>query len=124
MVVVGTGPRLLNHVFTLDPTIDVRSPFTPALGLKIAPNALLTSKVPVVSTSAKAANAIGSSSCLYLIVTQVVTSISIHDDSFRVDLPCRFISFLSFLPCATNGLDVQVLVSVLLVTVWNYSHNY
>jgi hypothetical protein len=35
----SAGPQLLNHVFSVDPTADVRGPFTPALGLRIAPNA-------------------------------------------------------------------------------------
>jgi len=35
----STGPRLLNHVSTFDPTADIRSPFTPDLGVQIAPRA-------------------------------------------------------------------------------------
>lgn len=35
----STGPRLLNHTPFADPTADVRGPFTPALGLRIAPKA-------------------------------------------------------------------------------------
>ena len=34
-----TGPRLLNHVSVFDPTADMRSPFTPDLGVQIAPRA-------------------------------------------------------------------------------------
>ncbi|KAG9092753.1 hypothetical protein FS749_015458, partial [Ceratobasidium sp. UAMH 11750] len=33
----SSGAQLLNYVSTLDPTADLRSPFTPALGLQIAP---------------------------------------------------------------------------------------
>ena len=33
------GPQLLKHVSSIDPTADARSPFTPALGLQIAPKA-------------------------------------------------------------------------------------
>jgi hypothetical protein len=33
----STGPRLLNHVPSVDPTADIRIPFTPALGVQIAP---------------------------------------------------------------------------------------
>lgn len=33
------GPPLLDHVSSVDPTADVRAPFTPALGLQIAPKA-------------------------------------------------------------------------------------
>jgi len=32
-----TRPQLLDHVSSVDPTVDVRVPFTPALGLQIAP---------------------------------------------------------------------------------------
>ena len=32
----STGPQLLNHVLSVDPTTDIRSPFTPALGVQIA----------------------------------------------------------------------------------------
>ena len=35
----SAGPKLLNHVPTVDPTADIRSPFTPALGVQIAPEA-------------------------------------------------------------------------------------
>ncbi|KAF8837533.1 hypothetical protein BDN67DRAFT_185210 [Paxillus ammoniavirescens] len=35
----SAGPQLLNHVPSIDPTADVRSPFTSALGLQIAPKA-------------------------------------------------------------------------------------
>ncbi|KAH9948859.1 hypothetical protein B0H21DRAFT_882225 [Amylocystis lapponica] len=31
------GPQLLDHVSSVNPTVDVRVPFTPALGLQIAP---------------------------------------------------------------------------------------
>ncbi|KAH9172465.1 hypothetical protein EDB89DRAFT_2242911 [Lactarius sanguifluus] len=31
------GPQLLDHTFSIDPTADLRSPFTPALGVQIAP---------------------------------------------------------------------------------------
>ncbi|KAL5478231.1 hypothetical protein ACEPAI_2415 [Sanghuangporus weigelae] len=34
-----SGPQLLDHVSSVDPTADVRGPFTPALGLQIAPKA-------------------------------------------------------------------------------------
>ena len=30
------GPRLLDHTLSIDPTVDIRSPFTPTLGLKIS----------------------------------------------------------------------------------------
>ena len=33
----STGPQLLNHVPFFDPTADIRIPFTPALGVQIAP---------------------------------------------------------------------------------------
>ena len=33
----STGPRLLNYVPSVDPTADIRIPFTPALGVQIAP---------------------------------------------------------------------------------------
>ena len=33
----STGPRLLNHVPPANPTADIRIPFTPALGVQIAP---------------------------------------------------------------------------------------
>ena len=51
--------QLLDHDPSVDPTADVRGPFTLALGLPIAPKA---SKEPAVSISAKAAGAIESSS--------------------------------------------------------------
>ncbi|KAI1788921.1 hypothetical protein LXA43DRAFT_974534 [Ganoderma leucocontextum] len=35
------GPQLLHHASSVDPTVDVRVPFTPALGLQIAPKAFL-----------------------------------------------------------------------------------
>ncbi|KAH9009672.1 hypothetical protein EDB83DRAFT_452123 [Lactarius deliciosus] len=31
------GPQLLDHTLSIDPTADLRSPFTPALGVQIAP---------------------------------------------------------------------------------------
>jgi hypothetical protein len=33
------GPRLLDHVSSVEPTVDVHVPFTPALGLQISPKA-------------------------------------------------------------------------------------
>ncbi|KAG8983867.1 hypothetical protein FRB90_005683 [Tulasnella sp. 427] len=33
------GPQLLDRVLSIDPTVDVRVPFTPAIGLQIAPKA-------------------------------------------------------------------------------------
>jgi hypothetical protein len=33
------GLKLLDHVSSVNPTVDVRIPFTPALGLHIAPKA-------------------------------------------------------------------------------------
>ncbi|THU87880.1 hypothetical protein K435DRAFT_821801 [Dendrothele bispora CBS 962.96] len=33
----SSGPQLLNHVISVDPTADIRSPFTGALGVPIAP---------------------------------------------------------------------------------------
>lgn len=33
----SVGPRLLNHVLPIDPTADIRSPFTGTLGVQIAP---------------------------------------------------------------------------------------
>ncbi|KAK0222319.1 hypothetical protein IW262DRAFT_1460632 [Armillaria fumosa] len=33
----STGPQLLNHVFSVDPTFDIRSPFTGTPGIPIAP---------------------------------------------------------------------------------------
>ena len=36
----SAGQQLLHHVLPIDPTADVRGPFTPALGLQIAPKAV------------------------------------------------------------------------------------
>lgn len=33
----STGPQLLNHVLSVDPTFDIRSPFNGTLGIQIAP---------------------------------------------------------------------------------------